>query len=115
MKFTLGHNDTLTLRYDETEQEYEIMVTYEYTTARPAPNCHDHDSAAFADSGDEAEVEILAVQLITYTDYLDNNDQLQTTAIPTNITSLLGPEVIENLTLRLLDAASEQWPSREDE
>lgn len=34
---------------------WDVEVEGEYTPGRPAPNCHDHDSPAFADPGDDPE------------------------------------------------------------
>ena len=74
--------------------EIEIEVECDYTAARPAPACQNHDDPRFSDSGDSAEIEITDMHFV----FTDQHAGLQKKIkIPVDIMSQIVDSHIDNI------------------
>ena len=66
----MAHTEVASLNVECDGEELEIIFTGDFTPGRPAPNCSNHDSPAFSDSGDDMEFDVTSVECPDIPDWL---------------------------------------------
>lgn len=73
------------------EFEFRVNVTC-FTPERPAPNCQDHDSPRFSDSGDDEELEFTLLMKKENGEYVEVTDDSVSETVYEKIAMIMREE-----------------------